>query len=454
MNLEKYNKKRNFNITKEPKGIKEKRKEKLRYSLQHHLARKDHYDLRLEWNGVMISFAVPKGPSFNPKEKRLAIQVENHPLSYRNFEGTIPKGEYGAGTVMLFDKGYFKPLVNFNEGLKKGSLKFIIYGKRIKGCWSLVKFKDDNWLLIKDKDGYMNKDDINNYKTSIKTGRTMNEIAKNLKKEVLKTSKKNSIVCGIKITNPDKVIFKNPVVTKLDIALYYKMVAKKMLPLIKNRIISTVREPNGYGGEKFFKKHFEENPYLGKISIKGKSGKKEDYYYIKDIQGLIYEVQMNSFEFHIWGSLITDINQPDMMVFDLDPDTNVKDLAIKDGVKDLKRILDELKLKAHIKTSGGKGYHIIVNFDKKITWEMFSDIAKNIAKLMEARYPDKYTSNIRKEKRDGKIFIDWIRNTKGATSVAPYSLRLKKRPTISMPIFWKDLDKVSPDYFTIKDYLD
>ncbi len=451
--LDKYNKKRDFNKTKEPVGKKEKSSNRLRYSLQHHLARKDHYDLRLEWKGIMLSFAVPKGPSFNPKDKRLAVKVEDHPLSYRNFEGTIPKGEYGGGKVMLFDKGYYDALNDFNQGLKKGVLKFDIKGERIKGKWSLVRFKEDNWLLIKEEDKYVNSDNINNYNTSIKTGRTMEEITLNKKKTKPRTSIKEGIVTGIKITNPDKVIFKNPKVTKLDIAMYYHKVAKKMLPLIKNRLISTIRMPDGYGGEKFFKKHLEENPYLGKVNIPNESGKKENYYYIKDEQGLIYEVQMNSFEFHIWGSKIMDINHPDMMVFDLDPDENLSLKKVQDGVKDLKKTLDEFDLKASIKTSGGKGYHIIVPITQKITWKKFRSIAKNIAEVMEVRYPDKYTANMRMKEREGKIFIDWVRNTKSATSVAPYSLRLKDKPTLSIPISWNKLDEISPKTFTIKDYL-
>ncbi len=453
MGLEKYNQKRNFRKTKEPIGEKEKGKKKLRYVIQHHMARREHYDLRLEWNGVLISFAVPKGPSFNPKDKRLAIKVEDHPIAYRNFEGTIPKGEYGGGTVMLFDQGYYEPIGDFQKGLKKGNLKFVIRGKRIKGAFTLVRFKENNWLLIKENDKYINSDDINNYKTSIKTGRTMEEISLNKEKKKFKTSRKDAIICGIKITNPDKIIFKNPKITKLDIALYYHKVAKKMLPLIKNRIISTIRMPDGYGGEKFFKKHLGENPYLGKVTIPNNSLKKEDYYYIKDEQGLIYEVQMNSFEFHIWGSLVSDINHPDMMVFDLDPEESLSLDKIQDGVKDLKKILNELNLKASIKTSGGKGYHIIVFLKQKVTWKKFRNIAKMIAEALEERYPDKYTTNIRKKERKGKIFIDWIRNTKSATSVAPYSLRLKNKPTLSVPIAWNKIDEIGPQDFTIDDYL-
>ena len=149
-NLKEYNKKRNFNKTKEPKGKKESsNKKKLKYVIQHHLARKDHYDLRLEWNGVYVSFAIPKGPSFNPKDKRLAVHVEDHPISYGNFEGVIPKGEYGAGVVMLWDKGYWYP--KYDPDFKT-LVKFELDGERLKGMWSLVRFKDDNYLLIKEID--------------------------------------------------------------------------------------------------------------------------------------------------------------------------------------------------------------------------------------------------------------------------------------------------------------
>ncbi len=450
--LTKYNSKRDFTKTPEPKGTIKKGSKKLKFCVQHHLASHDHYDFRLEFNGVLLSWAIPKGPSFNPKDKRLAVHVENHPLSYRLFEGTIPQGEYGGGTVMLWDEGTYEPINNFKGSYPKGNLKFILHGQRLKGAWSLVKFKDNNWLLIKEKDKYVSNIDLKKYSTSIKTNRTMQEITNNEKKTKLKTSKKDAIVCGIKITNPDKIIFKNPRVTKLDIALYYHKIAPKMLPLIENRLISTIREPDGFNTPKFFKKHFTSNPYLGKINIK-KGPKTSDYYYIKDEQGLINEVQMNSFEFHIWGSKIDDLNHPDLMVFDFDPDENLSLKNVREGVKDLQKILKEFNLKSTLKTSGGKGYHVMVPIDTKMSWPKFSKIAQNIAELMEARYPDKYTTNIKKEARKGKIFIDYLRNKKSATFVAPYSLRLKAKPSISYPIPYTKLTKIKPSQITINDIL-
>src|SRR5664280_2179143 len=116
--LEKYNQKRDFKNTGEPVGKAEKPGKRLRFVIQHHLARRDHFDFRLERNGVLLSWAVPKGPSYDPHDKRLAVEVENHPLEYRNFEGTIAKGEYGGGTVMIWDEGYWQPMVDMDQGLK------------------------------------------------------------------------------------------------------------------------------------------------------------------------------------------------------------------------------------------------------------------------------------------------------------------------------------------------
>lgn len=451
-NLTKYNKKRNFTKTKEPKGKKESSRKKLRFVVQHHLARKDHYDFRLEWNGVLKSWAVPKGPSYNPKDKRLAILVEDHPLSYRNFEGTIPKGEYGGGTVMLFDEGCFEPINDFKEGFKEGILKFILKGKRLKGLWTLIYFKEDNWLLIKEKDQYINSKNIKNFKTSIRTNRTMEEIEKGIKKS--KKSDSKDTINGIKISNPDKLIYNKPKITKMDIVKYYKKVAKRMMPFLENRIISVIRCPEGIDGDTFFKKHLEDNrDGINKINLKNKNSKKEDYYYVTDVEGLINEAQMNSIEFHTWGSNINSLEKPDIMVFDLDPDEKLSLKKLRDGVRDLKSILDELKLKSYLKTSGGKGYHVIVPV-KNMNWKEFRSIAKQIAELMETKWPDKYTSNIRKEQRKDKIFIDWVRNTRGATSIAPYSLRARPKAPVSIPISWKELDTIKPHQITMKKALE
>ena len=156
MALEEYKRKRDFKKTPEPPPVKAASREGFSYLIQKHDATRLHYDLRLELDGVLLSWAVTKGPSLNPSDKRLAVRTEDHPLSYGTFEGTIPKGQYGGGTVMLWDRGSWEPKGDPHAGLKKGHLAFTLHGERLKGGWDLIRMRGDekreNWLLIKEKD--------------------------------------------------------------------------------------------------------------------------------------------------------------------------------------------------------------------------------------------------------------------------------------------------------------
>ncbi len=153
MSLKEYKEKRNFKTTTEPKG-KKKKSVTSRFVVQYHEARAKHYDFRLEYKGVLLSWAVPKGLSNSPKDKRLAVMVEDHPLDYINFEGVIPKGNYGAGTVEIFDKGEYLPLEDMARGLKKGHIKIVLNGEKLKGAWSFIKTDEKNWLAVKIEDEY------------------------------------------------------------------------------------------------------------------------------------------------------------------------------------------------------------------------------------------------------------------------------------------------------------
>lgn len=157
MSLKEYNKKRDFTKTNEPSG--KKNSGSGRFVVQYHKARADHYDFRLEYNGVLLSWAVPKGLSKNPKIKRLAVKVEDHPTDYIDFEGIIPEGNYGAGTVEIFDSGNYTPIIEMNKGLKKGHLKVLLNGEKLKGIWSLIKTDEKNWLAVKYSDEFATKKD-------------------------------------------------------------------------------------------------------------------------------------------------------------------------------------------------------------------------------------------------------------------------------------------------------
>jgi len=191
--LQKYRDKRDFGRTAEPSGAASMAprgsRRTLRYLIQKHAARAMHYDFRLEHDGVLLSWAIPKGPSIDPADKRLAVHVEDHPIGYGDFEGTIPKGQYGGGTVMLWDTGTWEPRGDVDDGIAKGNLKFELQGERLKGGWALIRLRSrskrdggrDNWLLIKEKDSAAKaggRQPVDKVATSVTSGRTMEEIAR------------------------------------------------------------------------------------------------------------------------------------------------------------------------------------------------------------------------------------------------------------------------------------
>jgi bifunctional non-homologous end joining protein LigD len=203
MALEKYNEKRRFDTTPEPKG-KVERGEMHRFVVQKHRASHLHYDFRLEMDGVLKSWAVPKGPSLNPADKRLAMQVEDHPVSYFDFEGVIPPGNYGAGTVMVFDVGKWEPLGDPHAMLKKGDLKFGLQGKKLKGEFVLARMrsrrpgsKGNEWLLIKKKDEFAQPDfDIDQLDYSVLTDRSLAEIGGDEKSAAWQSNRKAAVKKG------------------------------------------------------------------------------------------------------------------------------------------------------------------------------------------------------------------------------------------------------------------
>ena len=245
---------------------------------------------------------------------------------------------------------------------------------------------------------------------------------------------------GIKLTNPNKIVFEQENITKRDVANYYELISDLILPYIKNRPLSLVRCPSGVAGDCHYRKNADR-----------KTNKEEnEVIMVKNINDLLHEIQMNTIEFHIYGSTVARREVPDIMVLDLDPDEGVSLAKIRQGAKDLRNILEEVGLTSFVKTSGGSGYHIVIPFGNVAGWEVFSNFANQIAKLMETKWPARYTTNIRKDARKGKIFVDWLRNTRGATSVAPYSLRAKIGAAVSAPIAWDELGKITPNGITIK----
>lgn len=257
-------------------------------------------------------------------------------------------------------------------------------------------------------------------------------------------------ILDIEITHPDKIVFLKSKIRKIDLVNYYKDIYLKMKPYLDNRLLSVIRyhiEKN----QKFFKKH-PDNEIVEKFYIKKPKIEENLYFYISSKKQLINQIQLGTIEFHLWGSKVTNINSPDILVFDLDPDENISIDKLRKAVKTLKNVLDILGLKSFLKTSGGKGYHVYVPIKKCASYKKLENFSKKVAILLETKNPSLYVTTVSKEKRKGKIFIDFLRNKKGATCVCPYSLRIRDTATISFPISWKDLDTIKPNQITIKNY--
>lgn len=808
--LKEYRSKRDFSRTEEPDHTARRAKGKqapLAFVVHKHDATRLHYDFRLEWEGVLKSWAVTRGPSYDPSEKRLAVRTEDHPLAYGDFEGTIPEDQYGGGTVMLWDRGNWESVGDFEEGLKSGKLVFRLNGERLKGEWTLVRMrgkpkeKRENWLLIKhheddekpprgdvlkkytksvasertmaaiasagrllskadlskskqpqalrkaaegkaekkppepkktkaapkwrepqlatlvgdapDGDDWLSEMKYDGYRVLISVGRggarvytrngkdwtdkfpqiaeaaaaldtdgalidgeavafdrngktdfstlqsalsnggdiscfvfdlivddgasiadkplverkerlqkliggttgpliysdhvhgsaahvlerlcdsghegiiakrgdsryrsgrgrtwlkvkctrrqefviggysrtdkkgrpfssvlvgvmeddklvykgrvgsfqgdTLDMLAPKLKSRERKTSpfgelpasvkrdavfvrpdlvaeiefaeftadghvrhgvfkglredkeagdvvmespggsgeskahEERNVIAGVKLTHPDRVMFDEQGVTKADLAAHYERVAERMLPHVQGRLLSLVRCPDGRNGQCFYQKHESRGfpSEIKRMEIAESDGKRDNYLYVDDVAGIVAAVQMGTLEFHIWGSRADRLENRDRLVFDLDPDEGLTFADVREAAFDLQDRLEALGLKTVPLLTGGKGIHVIAPLERRREWADVKAFARGFSEAIAADEPERYVSQASKAKRKGRIFIDWLRNERGATAVAPYSTRARKGGPVATPVSWQELRKVeAANVFSIED---
>ncbi|MNS54222.1 putative ATP-dependent DNA ligase YkoU [compost metagenome] len=800
--LDTYQAKRNFGVTPEPKGRKAKaRQTGLRYLIQRHAASRLHYDFRIEHDGVLKSWAVTKAPSRDPHVKRLAVEVEDHPLDYGGFEGTIPAGNYGAGTVQLWDVGEWTPQdADIDAAFKKGVVKLILDGERLKGGWALIRFKSDrgkpskrpNWLLLKEKDAYAvdgEGDALAEIDTSITTGRSLAEIAEGdtewtsskatgrkappkpkptkaarpvarphafvpiqlcqvadrppsapgwaheikfdgyriqvatgggratlrtrkgldwsdrfpelaadaarwpdavldgelcalddhdmpdfsalqtaisegatdrlvyfafdllfdgpkdlrrlplshrkarlqalidrtpkaaaarlryvehfgasgqtflesacrmnlegviskmldapyragrsaawvkskcrgrdevviggwssedgtrfrsllvgvktkgglrylgrvgtgysaaltrpllsalkaaaadrspfvatpeaedqlhwvapilvaeiehagysrdglLRQAAFKGLRKDKapadvtappqppatkpgklVVAGATISHPDKILWPalgdHAAVTKADLIAYYEAAAERLLPHILDRPVSIIRAPDGITGQRFFQRHALAGRHPGLTAID--VGEGQPYVAVTDLGGLIAIGQSGGLELHPWGCTPDDPETPDQITFDLDPDEGLDFDAVIAAANLLKPRLEALGLSPFVKTTGGKGLHVVVpirtDARNRIDWDQAKIFAKAVSDALKADHPDRFTTTMAKAARGGKIFLDYLRNGRAATAVAPWSPRARPGAGIACPLSWDQVQPgLDPTAFTL-----
>jgi bifunctional non-homologous end joining protein LigD len=812
MALEAYRAKRNFDATAEPRGAAPVDASEL-FVIQKHDATRLHYDFRLALDGVLKSWAVTRGPSLDPSEKRLAVMVEDHPIEYADFEGTIAKGEYGGGSVIVWDRGTWSPIGDPHKGLKKGHLEFELDGEKLKGRWHLVRMrprpreKRENWLLIKGDDQYARPgegDILDERPESVKTGRGIAEVAGEppgwssktgkivqppagdppqkeakarqralpglskvvgaakaktpgfiepmlatlarsppegsrwvheikfdgyrlearivdggvslwtrsgldwtakfgddvkaaflalpvkqaiidgelvvenasgvaefallqadlsegrtnrfvyyafdclylngydlrrvplihrkeilaeligAKREVLRTSEHltgdgalvlsracslglegivskladspynsgrskswvkakcsgrqecviggyvpsttgrnavGSLALGVYesgalryvgrvgtgfsaatadalykrldkmripaspfkdrlssaeargvrfvrpeisaeidfrawtadgllrqasfqglredkpargisretpmasnaptdaapkrrtsvvLTHPDRLYWPDAGVTKQGLADYYAEIWPWIEPFIVGRALALVRCPDGVGGQTFFQKHAWKGLNRAIVLVKDPA-EPEELLSIRDLDGLIALAQSATLEIHPWGSTISDWERPDTLVMDLDPGEDVSWPTVIAAAGEVRERLKGLGLAAFVKTTGGKGLHVVSPVKPKADWPATKAFAKGIADSMAADSPDRFVSTIPKARRHGKILVDYLRNQRGMTAVAAYSTRARPGATVSMPLAWNELSpEVGPAFFSIK----
>jgi bifunctional non-homologous end joining protein LigD len=803
--LAKYRKMRDFSRTAEPSGksaphrkpTRRKAPKELSFVIQRHDARRLHYDFRLELGGVLLSWAVPKGPSLDPADKRLAVETEPHPLEYGKFEGTIPKGQYGAGKVEIWDRGTWEPEGDAARDIERGRLTFKLHGEKLNGSWHLVRTRtrdsgkdEKNWLLMKSRDEFAQAGDdppasegvrsdagepksaprqrsraapgkrregslrlehvepelatlvsvapegdqwlpelkfdgyrllarvlggevalftrhghdwsermpslvralsrlnadvwldgevvvldergVSNFQrlqNSLSAGeagalvfyvfdlleldgtdyralplterkRVLAELWKKLPAEVRATLRSSDHVVGngpeffkqacelgvegivskradapyrsgrgrdwlkvkclkrqefaivgytepsgsrshlgalliavngprgfryagrvgtgftaaslaelhralaplardkppqlenaprgadargvhwvepklaaevaftemtedgvlrhpsfqglredksaaeareerpadevearpaprsksatrparraksndYPLTNPDKILYPEQGITKRELLDYYALVAERMLPHVTGRPLTLVRCPNGYGKPCFFQKHPGEGvpAKVRSVPITEKGGDTQ-YSVIDDAEGLFGLVQLGALEIHTWGSHADDAEHPDIVVFDLDPDPDVDFGEVCRAAQELRRVFEAAKLESFVKTAGGKGLHVCLPIAPELTWTEAKDFSQRIAQEFVRRSPERFVATVSKSKRRGKIFIDYLRNGRGATFVAPYSTRARTNAPVAMPVEWDELGpKLRPDGFTLR----
>jgi len=511
--LAKYRSMRDFEVTAEPSGGTAPR-DGHSFVIQKHAASHLHYDFRLEHEGVLLSWSVPKGPSLRAGDRRLAVRTEDHPREYADFEGIIPKGEYGGGTVIVWDRGEWAPDGDPQKGLDKGHLKFDLHGHKLNGRFHLVRTrgygkgseKQEHWLLFKgnDKSADATSDVVAERPESVISGRTVEQVAAAParvwhsnrsaaeqtdavpdKQPAAKSSPKKSaaprknsekkgadsaragaalgdVAAVVKrlplpfaLTSLDKIVYPERNLRKADLIAYNAAIASFALPHLGGRPLSLVRCPNGRAGKCFFQKHASDSvpAVVQRVDVREQGDDKagrEEYMAVRDMPGLVALSQMGVLEVHTWGCHADQLERPDQFVFDLDPDEGLGWDAVVEAAFLVRDRLSDIELTSFVKTTGGKGLHVVLPVTRKLDWDAHYAFSKAFAESIAREQPSRYLTNMRKSLRRGKLFVDYLRNGRGATAIAPYSTRAREGCTVATPISWEELEQgVDPKQFDL-----
>ena len=493
-----YQRKRHFDRTPEPAGeVLAPADGTRRFVVQRHRATRLHYDLRFEIDGVLVSWAVPKGPTLDPDVKRGAFHVEDHPIEYFDFEGVIPAGEYGGGDVIVWDAGTWEPHKTDDPGkaVRDGELHVEMYGEKLRGRFALIRTDrtdDKNWLLLHKHDEYAEKGwDAEDFPRSVLSGRTNDEVQadpdrlwrSDLPAESAAIALKSSAVAAVgedelaeldamhasgtwhvfgrelKVTNLDKVLFparpREQPVTKRDLLRYSAQIAPTLLPYLTRRPLNMHRYPNGADSKGFWHK---ERPNHAPDWVSrwdnpdADEGETRTYVVVDHPAVLVWAANFGALEWHAWTSTVEAPHRPTYALIDLDPgaDTSWDELLVLARLH--RTALEHLHVRACPKVTGRRGIQIWVPIEPGPSFDDTRAWVEKLSKSVGAVVPEMVSWKWQKDERGGLARLDYTQNAINKTLVAPYSPRPAAGAPVSAPISWDELDDrdLRPDRWTIR----
>ncbi len=516
--LKTYRAKRDFAVTAEPAGdgasqaagagVAAAVAPVRRYVVQRHRASRLHYDFRLEVDGVLASWAVPQGPTLDPKIRRLAVHVEDHPIEYFDFEGVIPKGSYGGGDVIVWDWGTWEPSrpadADAAAAIDHGELHFDLRGEKLAGRFVLVRTDRDKgtkeqWLLLHKKDDHAQPGwDPEEHPRSVKTGRTNDEVlaAPDVEWHSDRPAAEAAVLLGsgppptwdpptddelaalddlgkagtwalqgreLKVTNLDKVLFpgregETPV-TKRDLIRYHARVAPFMLPYLYDRPINLNRFPDGSAKPGFWHKEVPSHApeWMTRWhNDEADPGETEWYFVVDSVPALAWMANYGALELHAWTSRLPDVHQPTWALIDIDPGPKVTFDDVLVLARLYRTALEHLGVAGMPKVTGKRGVQIWVPIADGYSFADTRKWVEKVSRAVGATVPELVSWEWETNRRAGLARLDYTQNAINKTLVAPFSARPAPGAPVSVPIRWDELDDeaIRPDRWTIRTVLD
>ncbi len=494
--LERYRRKRDFTRTPEPAGAVGEQPAGARFVVQRHRASRLHYDLRFEIDGVLVSWAVPKGPTLDPGARRLAVHVEDHPIEYLHFEGVIPSGQYGGGDVIVWDTGTWEPVRTDDPraAVRDGELHAEVHGHKLRGRLVLVRTgaegDRESWMLLHKRDAHaVDGWDPEEHPRSVLTGRTNDDVAADpdrrwrsgapaaeAEEVLLPDPLPDEAVASLedlgregtwevfgrrlKLTNLDKVLFPGePPVTKRELPAYTARIAPVAIPYLRGRPLNLHRYPDGADAKGFWHKQRPDHApdWLGAWdNPEADPGETTTYVVADEPAALVWAANFGALEWHPWTSLATAPHEPTYALVDIDPGERTTWEEVLTLARLHRTALDHLGVLARPKVTGRRGIQVWIpvvpgyTFDDTRAW--VEQLSRTVGKVL----PDLVSWKWEVRARKGRARLDYTQNAINKTLVAPYSPRPAPGAPVSVPIGWGELDDpgLRPDRWTIRTVLD